>query len=358
MRRTLGRSMARPTKTGRPGETGAKRDLAPVPAPRPTNVEDLAWHRAVQAVRHYSAKALAPRTVAAYTRGMRQYRDFLAECRMPRVWNDVESVAVFLAISAQEGMGIADLSIALSAICEMFRLSDLPSPRLDPDLRLMWRGIQHEHGKPPRRVSAVTLSDLRAMLGSCSHGLVGRRDRALLLVGFAGAFRRSELSSMRVSDISASSEGLRILVRRSKTDQKGEGQEVGIPPGSDPRTDAVRAWTSWLEHAGLRPEDPAFPAMKGGRVSRDLRTGTPRPMSGGAVAELVKRSAARAGLPSLLVSGHSLRSGLATSAARAGKPLHSIMRQTRHKSVSMVERYIRAGRLLDPAENAAGGIGL
>jgi integrase len=177
----------------------------------------------------------------------------------------------------------------------------------------------------------------------------GCRDGALLPLGFAGALGRSELVGLDVSDITEGADGLTVRLRRSKTDQEGAGRTIGIPFGSNPVTCPVRAWRGWLEVSGIT-EGPAFRP-----VDRHGHIGATR-LSGQAVALVLKRHAARAGLDPGEVAGHSLRAGLATSAAPAGVPERVIAEQTGHKGTSMLRRYIREGSLF--RENAASAVGL
>lgn len=139
-------------------------------------------------------------------------------------------------------------------------------------------------------------------------------------------------------------DGLRVVIRRSKSDQEAEGREIGIPWGSHPETCPVRALRRWRERGGII-EGPLWR-----RVDRHDNV-LPGRLSDRAVALIVKRAAARGGLDPEVLAGHSLRSGLATSAAAGGAPERAIMRQTGHRSVQMVRRYIRAGTLFE--ENAA-----
>jgi integrase len=186
------------------------------------------------------------------------------------------------------------------------------------------------------------------MVDTLPDSLLGIRDRALLLVGFAGAFRRSELVGLDVADVEFKREGLVVTLERSKTDQEGAGRKIGIPYGSNPATCPVRALQAWLE-ASATTEGALFRTMnRHGHVKDRL--------SGQGVAIVVKRCAEAAGLNPDDYAGHSLRSGLATSAAAAGVSERAIMNQTGHKSVNMVRRYIREGSLF--RENAAAGVGL
>ena len=187
------------------------------------------------------------------------------------------------------------------------------------------------------------------MVAATDEGLIGLRDRALILLGFAGAFRRSELVALDVADLAFNRDGLTVTLRRSKTDQEGQGRKVGIPYGSNPDTCPVRVLQAWLETAGLA-EGPVFRSMN---RHGPCTTGRLAPAD---VARVVKKLAERAGLDAARYAGHSLRAGHATSAAIAGASERSIMNQTGHRSVQMVRRYIRDGILF--RENSAGKLGL
>jgi integrase len=198
-------------------------------------------------------------------------------------------------------------------------------------------------------VRPLTVPELRTMLQGLGSEPAGCRDRALLLLGFAGALRRNELVGLDVADITEGIDGLTVRLRRSKTDQEGAGRTLGIPFGSNPVTCPVRAWRTWLEVSGIT-EGPAFRP-----VDRHGHIGSTR-LSAQAVALVLKRHAARAGLDPDEMAGHSLRAGLATSAAAAGVPERVIAEQTGHKGTAMLRRYIREGSLF--RENAAGAVGL
>ena len=200
------------------------------------------------------------------------------------------------------------------------------------------------HGEAP-----VLVEQLRAMLGGLGDTMLGARDRALLGLGFAGAFRRSELVGLDVSDLAFTGDGLEVTIRRSKTDQEGAGRKVGIPYGSTPSTCPVRAVRAWLELAGI-VEGPVLRSVnRHGQLSAERLTDR-------TVALVVKRAALVVGLDPSRLAGHSLRAGLATAAAKAGKSERAIMAQTGHRSVTMVRRYIRDANLF--SDNAASGLAL
>ncbi|MEF2559286.1 site-specific integrase, partial [Aurantimonas sp. C2-5-R2] len=163
------------------------------------------------------------------------------------------------------------------------------------------------------------------------------RDRALLLIGFAGGFRRSELVGLDVADVETVRQGLVITLRRSKTDQTGAGRKIGIPHGRT-RWCPVAALEVWLSTFGIE----AGPILRG--INRHGRVGDQR-LSGEAVSIIVKKRLAAAGFDPEGYSGHSLRAGFATSAAQAGASSWKIRQQTGHASDAMLSRYIRDGEL-------------
>jgi integrase len=172
----------------------------------------------------------------------------------------------------------------------------------------------------------------------------------MLLVGFAAALRRSELVVLDRCDVADTPEGLVVTLRRSKTDQEGGGRKIGVPYGSHPATCPVRVLRAWTDTAAI-VEGPLFKPT----IDRSGRLGDSR-ASDRAVARAVQRAARAAGLDPRLYAGHSLRAGLATSAAAAGASERSIMNQTGHKSLPMVRRYSRDGSLF--TDNAAAAVGL
>ena len=190
--------------------------------------------------------------------------------------------------------------------------------------------------------------DLRAMLAALPEGLAGTRDRALLLVGFAGGFCRSELVAMDLEHVGFTQEGLRAGLPRSKTDQEGEGRVVGIVATRRP-TCPVAALRAWIEATRIEAGPLWCPLTRGGRV----RAGR---LSGYSVALIVKRAARRAGYDAARFAGHSLRARMVTQAFANGASEADIMRQTGHRSSKTLGRYNREGRLFH--QNASGRLGL
>jgi integrase len=211
------------------------------------------------------------------------------------------------------------------------------------------KGIRRSKGTTQRQAAPATVPILRRLIDTCGDDLMGIRDRALLLLGFAGALRRSELVALDLADLDFTLEGLVVTIRRSKTDQEGAGRTLGIPYGADLITCPVRSVRAWMEAAKLE-RGPLWP-----HLDRWSHIGD-RPITDRAVALIIKRHAQLAGLDASLFSGHSLRAGLATAAAEARLSALEIQAQTGHKSQEMVARYVRRGSLF--RGNVAGRVGL
>jgi site-specific recombinase XerD len=247
-----------------------------------------------------------------------------------------ESVAAFLASEAKRGMKPSTLSRRLAAIRYAHKLAGHPSPTASEAVKATLRGIKRTKRIAPNRKTPATADKIAAMAATTGEGIKGLRDRALLLLGFAGAFRRSELVALDTSDIQFCDGGLRVRIRSSKTDQEGEGATVAIVPGSF--ACPVKATRDWLKRARIKSGPIFRPISKADRVLN-------RRLSDRAVAEVVKASARRVGLKAKDFSGHSLRSGFLTSAARRGASIFRMMDVSRHKSVDTLRSYIRDAEL-------------
>ena len=285
-------------------------------------------------------------------RGYRvDWRDFCAWCDshrhnpLPAI---AETVASYIADCATR-LKVGTIQRRLNAIAEAHKVLGVDSPTHHPMVKNTLKGIRRTKGTAPLQKAPTLIDDIRAMIDATDAGLIGARDRALVLLGFAGAFRRSELVALDTADCAFGKDGLTVSLKRSKTDQDGAGRKIGIPYGSNPETCPVRTIQAWIEQG----EIVAGPLFRSINRHGQVQAGR---LGGIDVARVVKKLAERAGLDSAKYSGHSLRAGHATSAAIAGASERSIMRQTGHRSVQMVRRYIRDGNLF--RENSAGSLGL
>ncbi len=230
-------------------------------------------------------------------------------------------------------LSVATLARRVVAIHRAHALAGLPDPTKSELVRLTLRGARRLHGCPQRRAAPLRVEHLSAIVSVLGGSLRDVRDRALLLVGFAAAFRRSELSAANCNWIGRTEQGIVLMLPRSKTDQEGRGRSVAIPRVGGPIC-PVAALDAWLQASGIR-DGPLFrPVSKAGKVL-EMR------LSASAVAIIVKQRTAQIGLDPKRYSGHSLRAGFATSAAVAGLSVWEIKSQTGHGSDAVLGRYIR-----------------
>jgi integrase len=311
---------------------------------------DAVLARLTSQTREYIAAAKSDSTLRAYRSDWRQFEAWCRKqgfCELPA---SPDTVALYLGEMAASHRP-STLARWLTSINKVHRAAGHPAPALSEHLSVgeTLKGIRRVHGTAPEAKRALFTEQLRAMVDALPPGLIGLRDRALLLIGFAGAFRRSELVALRVEDIEETREGLLIRIARSKTDPEGYGREAAIPYGSAPETCPVRACREWLAAADLR-EGPVFRRIdRHGHINgRALHKDSAGP--------IVKRAAAAAGLDPRDYAGHSLRAGFCTQAYMNGAREFDIMRQTGHRSLDTLRKYIRGRGLF--RDNAAAKLGL
>lgn len=297
----------------------------------------------------YIEKSRAAATRRAYLTDANRFGAWCAARGLSSLPASGESLANFLSWMATRGFKVASIERNLVAVSVAHRELGFESPRRNELVRNVLRGIRRTLGVAPKNKRALVAPDLVAMLAVTAPGRKGTRDRAILSLAFAGALRRSEVVALNVSDLEFTTNGLLISIRHSKTDQESAGTIVGVPFGTLPATCPVRLVRAWVEAARVT-RGPLFRA-----IDRHGNVGGRR-LSAKVVATLTKELAAKIGIDPDSVGAHSLRAGLVTSAMRAGKPEHAVMKHTRHKSVNAFRVYIREASPF--AVNVAAGIGL
>jgi site-specific recombinase XerD len=313
-----------------------------------TKGTDVVPSSSLDQVREYIRASKADNTLRGYRADWREFCGWCEACDLSALPASAETVASYIAECAVR-LKVGSIQRRLNAISEAHKAVSLDPPTHHAMVTNTMKGIRRTKGTASAQKTPALTDDIRAMVDATDQGLIGARDRALVLLGFASAFRRSELIELDVEDCAFGKDGLTITLRRSKTDQGGAGRKIGIPYGANPETCPVRVLQSWLEEAGISTGRLFRSISRHGHV----QTGR---LSGIDVARVVKKLADRAGLDAPKFAGHSLRAGHATSAAIAGASERSIMNQTGHRSVQMVRRYIRDGSLF--RENSAGKLGL
>jgi integrase len=256
------------------------------------------------------------------------------------------TIGLYLASMADAGRKVSTIERALVSIGAGHRATGHEAPTAHPAVRLVMAGIRRRLGTAQAKKAAVRADQLGSMMRALPRDVSGTRDRALLLVGFFGALRRSELVALDVRDVRFVAEGAIVTVRRSKTDQEGKGLEKGLPTTSDESLCPVRALRAWLAASGITQGQLFRAVDRHGRISETR-------LSDRSVARIVQRAADDAGIEADF-AGHSLRAGFATTAAARGKSLDAIMKQTGHRSERVARGYIRHATLF--TDNAASGL--
>lgn len=288
---------------------------------------------ATDKIKGYIQESLAHNSQIALRRDLEHFKNWGG--RIPAT---EDMIALYLSEHA-ETHSIATLRRRLSSISQLHKMAGYDSPIRGELVRMLMRGIQRTHGKPQRQASPLLRDDLISILNHIPNDARGVRNKALLMVGFAGALRRSELVGVNIEDIEFVSEGVIIILLESKTDQERKGRKIAIPQGRS-RHCVVQALQDWLFALECKT-GPLFRSIRKGGSIQDAR------LSDSAVSCIVKEYAEEIGLNPLNYSGHSLRSGFVTSAAQMGVPEWRIMRQSGHKSYQTMMRYVRDARLFE-----------
>lgn len=290
----------------------------------------------------YGRAALSENTMRAYRGDWLEFEGWCADRSRSHLPATPATVANYASSLADAGKKVPTIARKLAAVRFFHRGAGLENPTDNAGVAAILKGIRRTVGTASRQKAPATVDVIHAMLARIdAESLHGKRDRALLLLGFAGAFRRSELVAITVEDLTFSDEGVDVFVPKSKTDQEAKGQSVAILNGKAMKpADRLK---EWLDAAGI-VSGPIFRRFKrGDRLSDD--TLTPQ-----AVALVVKKYAEAAGFDVASLSGHSLRAGFVTSAAESRASISRIMEVTRHRDPRTVETYVRrADRFKDHA---------
>lgn len=300
---------------------------------------------------NYLKAALAPSTRDSYFRAFRNFCRWCGERELVALPAEAETVATFFAFEADRGISPSTIGVRAAAIAAAHEAADLDPPTQTVLARRIRSGIRRTKGTRKSPKAALVADDLKRAVQKIPvwryqspHGretvpsLRGLRDRAILLLGFALAARRSELVALKVDDIEIVEEGLLVSFAKSKTDQEGEGQMVAVPRGTD--LCPVVALESWLNEAAIL-EGPIFrPISKADRVfCRDLNDRQ--------IARIVKARAEAVGLDADQLAGHSLRSGFLTTAANNRASPWKMMEVSRHKDIKQLRHYVRRTELFE-----------
>lgn len=302
------------------------------PAALPSAAEPIDLRAALDDAKAFAGASKAERTRIAYASAFAAFSTWCEGASAASLPAQPATVAAYLGAMARRGRRAATIDLHCAAITFAHRARGFEPPTSSEAVKATVQGIRRTIGTRPNRKAPATAEALKAMLRKIPETLTGKRDRALILIGFAAALRRSELVALAVADIEWTDGGIFVHVRKSKTDQEGAGHQVAVPAGG--KLKPVQALEAWLAAAGITA-GPVFRSIaKGGHVS-------PYALTDRSVAQIVKDRAAAAGLDPKLFSGHSLRAGFVTSALAAGADVLKVMDVTRHTQVQTLKGYDR-----------------
>ncbi len=295
-----------------------------------------------QASRDFGSAALSTNTTRAYKADWKEFQTWCAARERSSLPALPATVANFASMLASDGKKVPTIARKLAAIRFFHRAADMDNPADHAGVAAILKGIRRTVGTAPHQKAPATVDVIHALLAQVPRNtLQGKRDRALLLIGFAGAFRRSELVAINVEDLSFNELGVDVFLPRSKTDQEGKGQSVALLNGK--ALSPVDRLKEWLSAAKITSGPIFRPVSRGDNVLSESLTAQ-------SVALIVKRYAEAAGLDVAKLSGHSLRAGFVTSAAENRASISRIMEVTRHRDPRTVETYVRrADRFKDHA---------
>ena len=297
----------------------------------------LALLALAETAKNYIDQSLSFATRKAYASDVKIFSAWCAAHARTALPADPETVALFLASQAQAGVAASTLNRRLAAIKCAHEAQGHATPTTHKGVTAALKGIRRAKGTAPTQKKAATADIVKEMVRRCPNTLTGQRDRALLLLGFAGAFRRAELVALTVADLAFVADGLRVTIRKSKTDQEAAGQVIAIPHGSVWFC-PVAALKHWLAVADIEA-GPIFRAVgKGNRIGQAA-------LSDKSVANRVKHYAGQVGLDAADFAAHSLRAGFVTSAAEAGASIFKMAEVSRHRSTDVLAGYVRSANL-------------
>lgn len=291
--------------------------------------------QAVEEAKSFASASIPANTKRAYASDWADFTNWCSRAGQSPLPASPATVAAYIAVLAPTHRA-STIRRRLAAISKAHSMKGLPNPCGVESVKATMKGIEATIGSRPNGKAPVTYNALERMIGCYgdTNTLDAMRSRALLLVGYAGAFRRSELCALTRADVTWHAEGAVILLRKSKTDQRGEGQQKAIPfvPG---KMCAATALQLWMKCIPTDPSQPIFCAF-----TRDGLPGK-RALSPQTVALIVKSAAESCGIDPSTVSGHSLRSGHVTEARSRGVADSATMQTTGHKRVETLEMYDR-----------------
>ena len=284
----------------------------------------------------------ANNTVRAYKSDFKDFELFCLKNGFKSMPSDSKIVSLYLTYLSTKDVKMSTLKRRLVAIGVIHRLKGHYLDTKHPSIIENIMGIKRRKGSIQKGKKPLLINNLKTIINVIDDikddEIKRYRDRTIILIGFSGGFRRNEIVSLDFDDLDFVNEGLKINLKKSKTDQFGEGLIKALPYFDNPNYCPVKSLQKWLNYSKI-DNGPVFRRLnKGSRLTENRLTDQ-------TVAILIKKYLQLAGIDSKNYSGHSLRSGFATSAAESGAEERSIVAMTGHKSTEMVRRYIKEANL-------------
>jgi len=310
--------------------------------------ELIEMQRLTKKATEYASQSVSDATKRAYQSDLALFVSWCQTHKQTALPADPGTVALYLTHLAEQGRATSTIARAMSSISQAHKISGLRTPTNAPEVSVVWKGIKRTHGTSPRQARPLLLNDLKTVVSAIRPSFLGRRDKAILLLGWCAAMRRSEIVALDVGDLEFCTDGLIVTIRRSKTDQEGQSYRLGIPfaRSENERWCPVKAVREWLDISGLWDKSGAvffFVGTAGKRWHTEIEHR--RRLRPKAVNTILARRLKQAKLSTRGYSGHSLRAGFITSAAKAETPENLIQIHSRHKSIKIMRGYIRDGSL-------------
>jgi len=288
--------------------------------------------------RQYAEEARSENTRKTYEQAWKLFTRWCEQHDLQALPATPQTLVLYFSWLHGQRRALGTLSVYRAAIARAHRMACIePLPTDHGVVKEVWEGIRRRTarlGPVPRPRQELALPALKQVLARIPDGIGGVRDRAMLAVGFFAALRPSELAALQAENVREREQGLELLIPVSKSDQGGRGQMVGCSRQADPAICPMQLLRAWVALSGVKTGPLFRPIDRSGRVLE-------RAIVRATVADILKRHARAAGLDETLLAGHSLRSGLATTASRSGKRIEAIQHQLRHKSLAVVHKYIR-----------------
>jgi len=284
----------------------------------------------------------APNTVRAYKADFRDFDLFCVKNGFRSIPSEAKIVSLYLTHLSKKEIKISTIKRRLVSIGVIHKLKGQYLDTKHPSIIENLMGIKRRKGTKQKSKKPILIKDLKLIIKAINEQnkqeIKKLRDKSIIIIGFSGGFRRNEIVSLDYDDLEFVSEGLKITIKKSKTDQFGEGTIKALPYFNNSEYCPVITLKKWIEIAKINT-GPLFRRFsKGSKLSNKRLTDQ-------TVALLIKEYLNLAGIDSKNYSGHSLRSGFATSAAESGAEERSIMAMTGHKTTEMVRRYIKEANL-------------